>query len=349
MKTSELIEPRLAKIRDVCRTMKYSLRTEEAYCGWVRRFIVFSAAQPDWRTLHSSALIRRFLESRADEWSASTQDQALNALAFYFKHILRRPMGQLGEWARAKRPKLLPTWLTHEDMMALLGHLRGIPRLMAEVDYGSGVRSKELSRLRVKDIDFTARTLTVRGGKGAKDRVTILPASVITPLREHLAYVRTVWESDRRHGRPGVEVPSSKFNGEDWMWFWVWPAAGESQDPRSGIRRRHHLHESTLGKALTAAVVRWGGNRRVTVHSLRHSFATTLLTQGVSIHVVQQLLGHEDIRTTAIYAHVLPRLAERTPSPLDIIPSNLVSFPLSEIYSPTSPSVIGAASGRSVR
>lgn len=329
MKTSELIEARLTKLRLVCRTMKYSLETERSYAGWSRRFMLFSLAQPDWREASAETLVRRFLESQAAEWSASTQAQALNALAFHFKHVAEKPLGKLGQWAVAKRPKRLPVWLPHEDMMALIAHLRGLPRLMAEVAYGSGVRSKELARLRVKDIDFTARTITVRGGKGAKDRVTILPESVAEKLRAHVDDMRLLWESDRRLKREGVEVPSVKFNGADWQWFWVWAGNHESRDPRSGIIRRHHVHESTLGKALAGAVVRWGGNQRVTVHSCRHSFATTLLMAGTPIQEVQQLLGHTHLATTQIYTHCLPRVESRIRSPLDQtqhIPDKLIPF-----------------------
>lgn len=326
MKTSELIEQRVARLRAVCRTMKLSLNTERTYEGWVRRYIAFCPTLNDWRYRSAAEMLREFLERGAAEWAASTQNQALNAIVFYYKHVLEKPLGKIGEWAAAKRPARLPVWLPHEEMMALIGHLRGLPRLMAEVGYGSGVRSHELASLRVKDVDLAAKTLTVRGGKGSKDRVTILPEAVIPRLTGHLREMRALWQQDRERHRPGVAVPSEKFNGEDWEWFWVWAARDESTDPRSGIVRRHHVHDTTLGKALGVAVKRWGGHQRVTVHSLRHSFATSLLMAGTPIQDVQALLGHAHIATTQIYAHCLPRLTLRVKSPLDG-QSNIVAMP----------------------
>lgn len=327
MKTSELMDQRAGRLRTVCRTMKLSLNTARTYEGWVRRFIAFCAAMPDWRYKSSEEMTRAFLESKAAEWCAATQNQALNALVFYFKHVLSRPLGKLGAWAAAKRPSRLPVWLAHEDMMSLISHLRGLPRLMAEVDYGSGARSHELVSMRVKDVDLAARTITVRGGKGAKDRVTILPSSVIPALTAQLREMRNLWQQDRARHRPAVAVPSEKFNGTDWEWFWVWAARNESTDPRTGIVRRHHVHDTTLGKALSAAVKRWGGNQRVTVHSLRHSFATSLLMAGTPIQDVQALLGHAHLATTQIYAHCLPRLTLRVRSPMDDA-SNIIPLPL---------------------
>jgi len=317
MKISELVGTRLEAIRTACRTRKLSLNTERTYEGCVRRFILFCATLSDWKYKSSDELVRMHLENGAKDWSASTQNQALNALVFYFKHVLERPLGKLGSWAVAKRPEQLPVWLSHDDMMSLISHLRGLPRLMAEVAYGSGLRSHELASLRVKDVDVGSRTITVRSGKGAKDRVTILPDIVIPSLTAHLREMRALWQSDRARCRAAVAVPSEKFNGEDWEWFWVWAARDESKDPRSGIFRRHHVHDTTLGKALSVAVKRWGGSQRVTVHSLRHSFATTLLMSGTSITDVQALLGHVDLNTTQIYAHCLPRVTLRVKSPLD--------------------------------
>ena len=231
----------------------------------------------------------------------------------------------------AKRPVSLPVWLPHADMMALIGQMRGVSRLMAEVDYGSGLRSDELVSLRVKDVDLNARTVTVREGKGRKSRVTILPDSVIPAVTAQMREMRNLWQQDRAACRPGVAVPSEKFNGGDWEWFWLWAARNESRDPRSGIVRRHHLHDTTLGKALGGAVKRWGGHQRVTVHSLRHSFATSLLNEGTPITDVQALLGHKHLSTTEIYLHCLPRVALRVRSPMDsagkIVPFALTPSP----------------------
>jgi integrase len=325
-----LIESRLAKLRLVLATSDDSraLATERTYVQWMRRFMTFSLAQPDVKGADPVDLARRFVEAHARQWAVATVDQFRNALVFYYKHVIRQPLGDLGPWAHAQRPKRLPVWLPHDDMMALLACLRGEMRLMGEVGYGSGLRSKELATLRWKDIDFTNKQILVREGKGDKDRTTFLPESAIPALREHQERARKLWEHDRREQRHGVEVPSVKFDGTSWPWFWVFPAAGESRDPRSGIVRRHHQHRSTLGKAISAAVKVWGGNQRVTVHSLRHSFATALLMNGMPIHELKELLGHASIETTQIYAHCLPRLTMRRGSPLDAAASkvNVVSF-----------------------
>ena len=209
--------------------------------------------------------------------------------------------------------------------MRLLSCLKGDARLMAELGYGSGLRSRELASLRWKDIDFPNKQIIVRRGKGNKDRVTFLPDSCMAALREHEQRMRRMWERDRGAGRPAVEVPSVKYDGKQWAWFWVWAANGESRDPRSGIIRRHHVHRSTLGKAIRVAVSLWGGNQRVTVHSLRHSFATEMLMSGMPIHELMDLMGHASIETTQIYAHILPRLTARRGSPLDARP-NVVPF-----------------------
>lgn len=328
MKLSELIEQRLARLRVVARALHKSLRTEETYCGWIRRFIHFAGTNPSAAGQTPEEIARLFVEAHAAEWAVATQDQFRNALVFYYKHVLKKPLGRLGDWTRARRPQRLPVWLPHEQMLDLLSHLRGLPRLMGELDYGSGLRSHELVTLRVKDIDFAARSITVRGGKGDKDRVTFLPESIIPELQSHLEEMKRLHFADRRAGRPGVQVPSSKFSGEEWPWFWVFAAQSESTDPRTGIVRRHHVHPSTLGKALAVAVKRWGGNQRVTQHSLRHSFATTLLDRGIGIHVVKELLGHQNIQTTEIYAHVLPRKAvAQATSPMDLAPGNVVALP----------------------
>jgi integron integrase len=332
MKTSEFIESRVDRTRVVARELKLSLCTERTYCGWVRRFVRFSLAQSHWEKTPPEEMARRFVQVQGERWSVATQDQFRNALVFYYRHVLERPIGNLGEWAQARRPEKLPVWLPHEEMMSLLSHLRGTPRLMARIGYGSGLRSRELASLRWGNIDFHSKTITVRGGKGGKDRVTFLPESEIEELKQHMGWARELYQTDRRAGRAGVEVPSEKFNGKDWQWFWVWPALNESRDPRSGIVRRHHLHRDTLGKALKAAVQRWGGNQRVTQHSLRHSFATELLTRGVGIQVVQELLGHSNIETTQIYAHVLPRKAVvQARSPLDGVPANVTAMPSREV------------------
>lgn len=319
MNTKQVIRDRLARMRVVMATSKgaRALETERSYVGHMRTFLWFCAWHPMVKTAGPEELARLYVESKARGWSEASVRLFRNALVFYYRHVIEKPLGELGDWARGKRPTTQPVWLAHEDMMALLSHLRGLPSLMARVAYGSGARSADLRKMRIKDINFTQKTITFRNGKGAKDRTTFLAESVIPEMKEHFKRMRALWEMDRKNNRPGVEVPSSKFNGADWQWFWVWAADNESTDPRTGIVRRHHIHKSTLGKALAVGVKKWGGNQRVTTHSLRHSFATEMLMSGMPIQELQELLGHEDINTTQRYAHCIPRITARGKSPLD--------------------------------
>jgi integron integrase len=317
----------LEQVRIVCRTRRLSLHTEQCYAQWIGRFIEHlktCADQP------REERVRLFLERLAPRSAASTQNQALNAIVFLYRDVLREPLGDLGKWARAKRPKRLPTWLTHEEMLRVLDALPPFTRLMAEVAYGSGLRIAELLALRVKDVDFESRLISVRGGKGDKDRITCLPQSVAFRLRSHLERCRVLWEGDRARGAHPIHLPDGlerKFanGGREWPWFWVWPAKSESRDPRLGITRRHHVHEDTLGKALKIAARKAGMHKRVTAHTLRHSFATGLLATGASITQVQELLGHASVETTQVYLHCIPRFAETITSPLDAR-TNVVPF-----------------------
>lgn len=319
MNTKQHIEKRLERLRVVMATSKSarSPKTEESYTGHMKQFMWFCAYHPAVKTAEPEELARLYVESKARQWSQSSVDVFRNALVFYYRWVVEKPLGDLGQWALARRPKRLPTWLAHEDMMTLLACMKGTNRLMAEIGYGSGLRSSDLNQLRWKDICYSQKQIVIRRGKGEKDRVTFLPESCIPALQEQQQRMRALWEMDRRNHRPGVYVPSAKFNGEDWQWFWVWGADKESRDKRTGIVRRHHVHEDTLGKAIHAAVKIWGGNQRVTVHSLRHSFATEMLMSGMPIQELQELLGHKHITTTQIYAHCLPRLTMRRESPMD--------------------------------
>jgi site-specific recombinase XerD len=331
MNTNEVIEKRLERLRVVMATSKEarSLNTERSYVSHIKQFLWFCAYCPEVKSAGPEELARLYVESRAREWSESSMRVFRNALVFYYRWVVERTMGDLGPWAMAKRAKRLPTWLPDAEMRALLGCMKGVTRLMAEVDYGSGLRSHELASLRWKDLDFAGNQIVVRQGKGAKDRVTFLPGACVPALLEHKERMRALWEMDRRNGRAGVEVPSGKFDGTAWPWFWVWAAAGESVDPRSKVVRRHHVHRSTLGKAIGEAVRIWGGDKRVTVHALRHSFATEMLMDGMPIHELKELMGHAHISTTEIYAHCLPRLTARRGSPMDRAPlvGNVVRFP----------------------
>ncbi len=318
----------LEQVRVVCRTRRLSIHTEQCYAHWIGRFIAHLKTCTE---MSREDRIRLFLEKLAPRSAASTQNQALNAIVFLYRDVLREPLGDLGKWARAKRPKRLPSWLTHEEMVRLLDAMPPFTRLMAEVAYGSGLRIAELLRLRVKDVDFESHLLSVRGGKGDKDRVTCLPRSVAFKLRAHIERCRVVWEQDRARGAVPIFLPDGlerKFpnGGREWPWFWVWPAKSESEDPRlPGVVRRHHIHEHTLGKALKTAARKAGLHKRVTAHTLRHSFATNLLANGSSITQVQELLGHNSVETTQIYLHCVPRFAESVVSPLDA-QANIVPF-----------------------
>ena len=313
----------------VCVVRRLSRHTEAAYLFWLRRFFEFVKGH---REMGREERVRLFLEELAPLVAASTQNQALNAIVFFYRDVMGVPLADLGKWARAQRPKRLPVWLSSAEMGRLLEQLNGVPRLMAGMAFGSGLRLAELLALRIKDVDLEGGTITVRGGKGNKDRVTCLPRSLVFRLGPHLRRVRAMWEADRARGALPVFLPDGlerKFprGGAEWCWFWFWPAYGESVDPRSEVVRRHHLHETTLGKALQKGARAAGLNKRITAHSLRHSFATAMLEAGHSITQVQELLGHSSVETTQVYLHCLPGVGRRVTSPLDTLVKNVVRFP----------------------
>ena len=256
--------------------------------------------------------------------SASTQNQALNALVFLYKHVLRIDLGDFSQFTRAKRPRKLPVVLTTDEVTRLLDALDPPFRLMATLLYGSGLRLMDCLRLRVKDIDFGYQQILVRDGKGNKDRVTVLPVAAIEPLRAHLQTVRAIHRQDLANGLGRVWLPLAlerKYPSaaREWNWQYIFPAADVSTDPRSGIVRRHHVHESLLQRAIKAAALRAGITKPATPHTLPHSFATHLLESGTDIRTVQELLGHEDVSTTMIYTHVLNRPGITTRSPADAL------------------------------
>lgn len=320
----------LEQVRITCRMRRLSRHTEETYAGWIARFARHVVSMPG--TTREDR-VRSYLEQLAPRSAASTQNQALNAIVFLYRDVLKQPLGDLGKWARAKRPARLPTWLSPQEMQRLLEVMPAGTRLMAELAYGSGLRIAELLALRIKDIDLDAHLITVRGGKGDKDRVTVLPKTLVHRLHAHLARIRILHEQDRSAGAMPIYLPDGlerKFPnaGREWPWFWLWPAANESTDPRTGIVRRHHVHEDTLGKALKLATRKAGLHKRVTAHTLRHSFATNLLSGGASITQVQELLGHNSVETTQVYLHCIPQFAATITSPLDALPQahNIVPF-----------------------
>ncbi len=312
----------LGRVREAIRYKHYSIRTERTYVEWVRRFVRFHG-QRHPRDMGAPE-VRAFLGHLASEAkvAASTHQQALSALLFLYKEVLGVNLPWLTELDRPKKPKRLPVVLGHAEVERLLTALDGTHALMAQLLYGTGMRLMECVRLRVKDVDFERGEILVRDGKGGKDRVTMLPASLVPPLRAHLARVRQLWERDREAGRPGVQMPEAlvrKYPAApgEWGWFWVFPARGLSVDPRSGIERRHHTHEQALQRAIKQALGHAGIVKPATTHTLRHSFATHLLQSGYDIRTVQELLGHSDVSTTMIYTHVLNRGGRGVVSPMD--------------------------------
>jgi len=312
----------LDQVRAAIRLRHYSRRTEKAYAGWIRRFILFHEKRHPAEM--GKAEVTRFLSHLAVEAkvSASTQNQALSALLFLYGEVLNQELGWLDEIVRAKRPARLPVVLSREEVRALLRSLSGVEALMASLLYGAGLRLLECCRLRVKDVEFSRGEILVRDGKGARDRVTLLPAGVAAPLAAHLGRVQVQHEGDLRAGLGSVELPLAlerKYPRAafEWGWQWVFPATRHYTDPVSGRRRRHHLHESVLQKAVREAALRARIARPASCHALRHSFATHLLENGYDIRTIQELLGHKDVSTTMIYTHVLNRGGRGVKSPLD--------------------------------
>lgn len=294
-------KPRLLdQVRQAIRARHYSMRTEEAYVGWIRRYILFHGKRHP--TEMGAPEMTQFLTHLAVERgvSASTQNQALAALLFLYQQVLGREPEWLDQVVRAKRPERLPVVLTQVEVRRLLGVMRGVPKLMATLLYGSGLRLFECLRLRVKDLEFERCEIVVREGKGAKDRVTMLPQQLRGPLRSHLEAVRQQHERDLAAGFGAVALPDAlvrKYPGADreWGWQWVFPASKICRDPRWGpTPRRHHLHESVLLRAVRAAARQVGIAKPVGPHTLRHCFATHLLEAGYDIRTVQELLGHRD-------------------------------------------------------
>lgn len=315
--------PRLLdQVRGAIRLRHYSIRTEQAYTDWIKRFILFHGKRHPREM--GAAEVERFLTHLAVEGrvAASTQNQALSALLFLYRTVLKVDLPWLGEMTRAKRPGRLPVVLTVEEVRRVLARIDGQQGLMADLLYGAGLRLLECVRLRVKDLDFEMRQITVRDGKGEKDRMTMLPQAVLEPLRAHLEKVKVLHAHDLEEGFGEVYLPYAldrKYPdaSREWGWQYVFPAAGRSVDPRSGKERRHHVDEQTLQRAMKKAVRAAGLTKPASCHTLRHSFATHLLQSGYDIRTVQELLGHQDVATTMIYTHVLNRGGSGVISPLD--------------------------------
>ncbi len=315
--------PRLLdQIRNALRLRHASPRTEKAYVYWARRFILFHGKR------HPAELgpeaITAFLSDLAVEQhvSASTQNQALNALVFLYRRVLGREFGQLDELVRARKPRRLPVVLTPTEVRAVIARLDGVPRIVSGLLYGSGLRLLEALTLRVKDLDFAAHEIRIRDGKGRKDRVAPLPTSLEATLSHQYERARALHERDLRDGFGAVALPDALARkypsaARAWSWQWVFPATSRYRETATGIERRHHLHETAVQRAMTRAVRESGVAKRASCHTLRHSFATHLLQRGYDIRTVQELLGHRDLKTTMIYTHVLNRGGLGVRSPLD--------------------------------
>jgi integron integrase len=304
------------------RRLGLSIRTEEAYVGWVRRFILANGKR------HPRELGAREVEAFLTHLamrvhvSASTQNQALSALLFLYREVLQVELPWMENIRRAKKPERLPVVLSREEAAALLAEMNGVTWLMAGLLYGAGLRLMECVRLRVQDVDFVRREITVRRGKGGKDRRTMLPAMVVDALQGQLAEARRTHERDLAAGFGAVWLPDALARkypnaSREWAWQYVFPASSRSIDPRSGVERRHHLDETVLQRAVKQAVRRARIDKPATCHTLRHSFATHLIEGGYDIRTVQELLGHKDVSTTQIYTHVLNRGGRGVLSPLD--------------------------------
>ncbi len=321
--TSPVPAPRLLdQLRDRIRVKHYSIRTEAQYVHWVRRFILFHGKRHP-RELGAPE-VEAFLTHLAVEGgvAASTQNQALSALLFLYREVLGVDLPWLDNVTRAKRPQRLPVVLTRDEVRAVLAKMDGTYGLLGRMLYGTGMRLMELIRLRVKDVEFARGEITVRDGKGAKDRMTMLPEAVKADLQAHLLKRRDLFERDRAAGKAAVYLPDALARkypnaATEWGWQYVFPSGSYSADPRSGEERRHHLDEKLLQRAMKRAVLAAGLVKPATPHTLRHSFATHLLERGQDIRTIQELLGHKDVATTMVYTHVLNKGGHGVTSPLD--------------------------------
>jgi len=313
----------LARMQEIIRLRHYAKSTQKTYLHWTRRFLAYRE-QTGLTGEPAAADVRAFLTRLAmvEKVSASTQNQAFSALLLLFREVLRRDLEEMGKAVRAKRGRKLPTVLSVSEVQMLLDAVEPEYKLMAKLLYGSGLRLMELLRLRVKDIDFDAGLITVRSGKGDKDRTTLLPECLRGELRTHLAKVREWHQTDLANGYGEAPLPDALARkypgaGKDWGWQYVFPADKVAIDPADGRMRRYHVYEKTLQGAIRRAVRRAGLTKRASAHTLRHSFATHLLMNGTDIREIQELLGHKSVETTMIYTHVVREFKTKARSPLD--------------------------------
>jgi len=314
----------LSKMREALRVRNYSRRTEQTYVMWVKRFTRFhdlrhpsEMAEPEINTFLTYLAVDRKV-------SASTQNQALSALLFLYRHVLHRQIGELGDVIRARKSQRLPIVMTRNEVRAVMQQLSGEKWLIAALLYGSGLRLIESLCLRIKDVDITTSQITVRDGKGSQDRITMLPTILHAPLEEYLERVKAIHEQDMREGYGHVSLPHALARkypnaGSEWCWQWIFPQKRRWRDHQTGHQGRHHMDESIMQRAVREAVRNSGLTKRATCHSFRHSFATHLLEDGYDIRTIQELLGHKDVKTTMIYTHVLNRGPTGVCSPMDRI------------------------------
>ena len=312
----------LDRVRQSIRLKGYSIRTEKTYVSWIKQFILFHGKRhpQDMGKPEIEAFLTYLVMKR--NVAFSTQNQAFNSILFLYNHVLDVEMPEDINACRSKKPVRVPTVMTREETLKLIGSMHGTHQLMAKLMYGCGLRVIECVRLRVKDVDFAMKQIVVRDGKGKKDRITVLPDGAKPLLEEHLVYVKRLHQSDLATGYGRVYLPyalARKYPNADrqWGWQYVFPAKALSKDPRSGMKRRHHLHDSSIRKAIQKAAKLCEIIKPVSCHTLRHSFATYLLENGYDIRTVQELLGHKDVKTTMIYTHVLNRGGKGVRSPLD--------------------------------
>jgi len=326
-------EPLLRRLEACLTTRHYSRRTREAYTTWIARFHAFHRGTDERRLGHPEA--SSFLSHLATERgvSASTQNQALAALLFYFKHVLSMDLPWLDDLVRARRPERIPVVLSRGEVAAVFRHSSGVNRLVFQLLYGAGLRLLEALTLRVKDVDLARRELSIRDPKGGRDRRTVLPATLASDLARHLAHVQERFHSDRKRNLGPVPLPSaiarkSPHAGFEWPWQWLFPAARRHFHLPTRLWRRSHIHETVLQRAIKLATTRARLSKRVSCHTLRHSFATHLLESGYDIRTIQELLGHRDVATTMIYTHVLNRGPRGVQSPLDTLDADPPLTPL---------------------
>jgi integron integrase len=312
------------EVSNVMRLHHYSIHTERSYCDWIKRFIQFHQMKSRDDLKDGELKIEQFLTDLAvnNHVSPSTQNQAMNALVFLYKKVLKQTLDQKIDAVRAKTRVNVPVVLTREETAQVISLMNGTPQLVVKILYGSGLRITEAIRLRVHDIDFDLKSITVRSGKGNKDRTTTFPASVIPFLKNHLLKVKMLHDQDLAQGYGSVYLPyalARKYKNaeKEWQWQYVFPSGSLSTDPRTKVMRRHHIDPSIINKAIKAAVRKSGLQKRITSHSFRHSFATHLLQRGTDIRTIQALLGHKDVSTTMIYTHVLQQGGYGVTSPLD--------------------------------